>query len=229
VSKYVVHTGKLTETMPLLRERSVLYKPAPVEFCLRIQAAYPNTSGSKQIYTGDAIATSSSGDAVLQVHSPLLSGLNPRSNLEYGGLELSVALWNALKTSPSNLYLRPSEVQEVDGKGYVYKEGIWQPENPVVERVWHYLTRGRGLQPHLKLAKQTSGNNRVLILYLNNSQLGDPVLRSLVIQSLTHRSNVSGTYNLDDDNACIIGVRSLRKERYSPLRIAGHSHEDVIQ
>jgi hypothetical protein len=229
VSKYIVHTGKLTETMPLLREGSVLYKPAPVEFCLRIQATYPKTSGVRQIYTGDAIATSSSGDAVLQVHSPLLSGLNPKSNLEYGGLELSVALWNALKTSSSNLYLRPSEVQEVDGKGYVYKEGIWQPENPVVERVWRYLTRGRNLQPHLELAKKTSGNNRVLILYLNNCQLGDPVLRSLVIQSLTHKSNVSGTYNLNDEKACIIGVRSSREKRYSSLRTAGHSHEDVIQ
>ena len=162
-----------------------------------VRANYNNTF----FWTGDSAGADERGGALLTLDSPLLRQLTPESEklLVNGALKLEPKQWKELRANKEHSrYLRPQEVEDAQGKGYVLKKGKFVPANKAVAKAWDHLSRGRNLQPYAQMVSEASrGSTEVMQLYFDQlyfdrSKPSTPTLRSLVVSSIDYYSGVYG-------------------------------------
>ena len=189
---FTARYGKVIEQMPELKAAGEM--PISMDHALEQQFAYPETWGQTYIFTGDASLTGTDGDVVVELDSLLLRSLDDKSKLSSGACMLSRDQWEERKSDVKNLYLTLEQVEEASGKGYVRKNGVWQPEDRAVAEVWDVLGR-RNLRYHAELASQKSnGAERVMELYFDASKRSKPTMRAWCVGPLNLRSNAGGDY-----------------------------------
>jgi hypothetical protein len=176
-------------------------------------------------WTGDSSATDRSGCAVITLDAPFLRDLTSETFLRDHALPIDgAALWEEIKNAPDALYLSAEQVKQANGKGYVLKEGVWQPENDVVRMVWEGtdkfpgLSRGLAtekLQKYAHMTSSASNSEHIMQVYFDRSQPEKPQARSWVVFRLYNYSIVYGNNILDFDNGRVAGeapeARSLEQ------------------
>src|SRR3989338_5324024 len=197
--------GKVTEQMPELKAAGE--KPISMDHALEQQYAHPETWGKTYVFTGDASLTGTDGDVVIELDSLLLLSVDENSPLSNHTLVLSQDQWEERIGNLENLHLSPDKVAQANGKGYVKRNGVWQPENRAVAEVWYALGRGRNLQDHAELASQKSnGAEQVMNVYFDTCKREKPTMRLWCVGILYGRSGASGNCDLDNDYGRLVGV-----------------------
>ncbi|GEM_PF-3137196 len=231
--------GNPLEQMPLLLKHG--YHTLPVAKIMGRHLSAPtevkdNWRNRLQfLYTIDGVAYNEKGEALIILNAQPLRALNPESKLvelvsKHDGFELTtpdgvskkVAYRGALKLSPEQWYqlkeeettlpLTRAEVDQIQGKGYLLKNGIWQPENAAVGKYWEHLGRDLDLQEYAQsVAEITKSSAPVMVSYLDKNRYAQPVLRSLVMGRLFRNSpTVIGYYPLNCSQGSLVGVRGRR-------------------
>ena len=197
---------------------------------------------NEYVFTGDADLCDDKGANLIALDAQLLRELNGKSQLYQRAAVLSQSCWNELAAKRDVLILSPEEVEEADGKGYVKKEGVWVPANPIVGKVWEGtdtfpgLARGRNLTSYIQLVEENSPHNSesLLNVYFNHTrQEGSVSGRSLVAVSIDDSSSAGGRGNLDFDSGRLFGVapeahvarEKMLDARVSAAHIAGRAYE----
>ena len=197
--------GKVTEQMPELKAAGE--KPISMDHALEQQYAHPETWGKTYVFTGDASHTGTDGDVVIELDSLLLLSMDKNSVLSDHALVLSQDQWEERIGNLENLHLSPDKVVQAEGKGYVKRNGVWQPENRAVAEVWYALGRGRNLQDHAELASQKSnGAEQVMNVYFDTGKRQKPTMRAWCVLNLNNGSSPSGDLSLSDDDGRLVGV-----------------------
>ena len=217
---YTPFEGRVVDTMPRLvsgkNEQGevvdVLRDPASFAYVLERRMEAPRDVRevwqNNYVFTGDAVSRGIDGSLVSTWDSPILRTVTPESRLTNGALNLSTAQWNELRTQQEGvLYLSAEQVAEVHGKGYVKKDGVWTPETTSVAKVWEHLSRGRDLKGYVEMvADAMPGSERVMGVYLDQTKLSSPNLRSWVAGSADCSSIAGGSGSLGNSDGRLVGV-----------------------
>ena len=197
--------GKVTEQMPELKAAGEI--PISMDHALEQQYAHPETWGKTYVFTGDASLTGTDGDVVIELDSLLLLSVDENSPLSNHTLVLSQDQWEERIGNLENLHLSPDKVAQANCKGYVKRNGVWQPENRAVAEVWYALGRGKNLQDHAERASQYSyGAERVMDVYFDTGKRQKPTMRAWCVLNLNNGSSPSGDLSLSDDDGRLVGV-----------------------
>ena len=146
-------------------------------------------------FTGDGVAYDGRKNTKVVLDAALLREINPNMKHSNYAMILSNDQWEELHGGDV-LYLSTYQVAQASGKGFVKRNGVWQPENTVVGDVWNHLSRGKDVKDYAEMVHQASGNNKVMSLHFDiKTYYFSPVLRSLVVSSFDHLSFVLGGYN----------------------------------
>ncbi|MBI2666111.1 hypothetical protein HYX13_00715, partial [Candidatus Woesearchaeota archaeon] len=159
------------------------------------------------IFTGDGSTAGTEGDHLIVLDAQALRQLTEESELYQGALVLPAGAWQELKEQKEKvLHLTADEVQDVQGKGYVKKEGVWTPATKTVGKVWDTLGRARDLTGYVQLVSESSPrSNSLLNVYLNQTTKdGVPTMRSWVADRLDDGSSANGYSYLDDDDGRLV-------------------------
>lgn len=156
-------------------------------------------------FTGDGAAYDGRKNAKIVLDATLLREINSNTRLDNYAMVLSNNQWDELH-GDDVLYLNADKVEQAHEKGFVNRNGVWQPENTVVGDVWTHLSRGKDLQDYAEMVHGASGNDRVMWLWFDRNTYSSPVMRSLVVISIGSNSNVLGNYILDNNNGRFAGV-----------------------
>ncbi|MBI2581680.1 hypothetical protein HYV87_00940 [Candidatus Woesearchaeota archaeon] len=162
--------------------------------------------------TGDGIAYNTNGDVIISLDAKLLRGI-PLTLPLRNSLQLSQEQWYDLERNDDVISLSAEEVREIHQRGYVYREGIWQPENSLVGRVWKHLGRGLNLSQYAQLigeTSETSKNYGVMKINFDQTEKTFPFLRPWHIFGLStsRLSNASLSYH----QSFLIGVKGVKPE-----------------
>lgn len=201
---FTLREGKVVKRMPELKAAGKI--PIPFDLVLQKQFDYPDIWEQPYLFTGDAILTGKNGDGVIDKASALLYVVHEKSILNHGALVLEDAQYEAVRYSRKAVHLSAAELTGAHGKGYVRKNGVWQPENAIVGYVWEVLTDGRNLMDHAELVSQRFGVDQVMCLYFDQGERKQATLRSWVLNNISFTSNADGCLNLDIDDGYIVGV-----------------------
>jgi hypothetical protein len=202
---FTPYLGKVIEKMPVIKLAGEI--PVSVDLVLQMQFEHPETWGSICIFTGDAILTGTDGDGVIDTGSALLYSVNEQSRLQNGGLVLEDAQYEAIRYSGRGVLLSAAELAKAHEKGYVRKNGVWQPENSTVGYVWEVLTNGRDLKNHAAFASQRSHDaEKVMCLSFDQGQRRQATLRACLVYFLNSRSCLYGHNGLGSIPGHLVGV-----------------------
>ncbi|MFH1406148.1 MAG: hypothetical protein ABIG52_02940 [Nanoarchaeota archaeon] len=203
--------GRVVDLMSRLVKAG--YNPAGVGTILDRRMNAPEDVRSawqlNYFWTGDSAGTDNTGNVVLTLDSSILRELNPNSPLSNTyALNLSAEQWEELSDDKESLHLSPSFVEQVQRQGYVKKNGVWQPTNSEVGKVWDFLMQGKDvdLKEYAQMVSGKSGYDSVMRLYFDQSRPSTPNWRSVVVSGPDDDSGVLGTLNLDDGNGRLAGV-----------------------
>ena len=161
-------------------------------------------------FTADGSATRKKGDHLIVLNSQDLLGLNPNSELYCGALVLKGRnAWSKLKSQKDNvLYLTADEANEVHSEGWIKKNGVWQPANKTVGKVWDFLTQGRNLNDYVQMVEAHSPHsNSLLNVYLNDTVAdGKATMRPWVASRTNNDSNSICANFIDYNYARLVGL-----------------------
>lgn len=104
------------------------------------------------------------------------------------------------------LYLSADKINQANEKGFVKRNGVWQPENTVVGDVWKHLSRGKDLKEYAEMVSKASGSKKVMWLWFDRNDYNSPVMRSLVLGRIVLNSSVYGYDDLNGDDGRLVGV-----------------------
>ena len=170
-----------------------------------------------------------------------LREMTSRSKFYKGSLVLPENAWEELKNQKENVYLTAEEVEEAERKGYVHKNGIWNPENKSVGKVWDALSRGKDLKYYLQhvvkpvdtrfRSNEFSWDDRKLNVYFNQTtKKAKPTMRSWIADSSDLDSNAFGVSSLDDDDGqFLIGLTLKAYEKALEARVQSALKSDCIK
>ena len=212
--------GAVVDQMPLLLSGrneqgevvDVPRSPASFAFIIERRETAPEDVRREYTYhsffTGDAVIRGVNGDLVSMLDSPILRTVTPESTLVDGALRLSTAQWKELQAQrDGTLYLSADEVEELHSRGYVKKDGVWTPENTSIARVWEHLSRARDLKGYVEMvADATPDCERIMRVYLYQTELMAPILRPWVAGRFSSSSVAGGTDYLNDISGRLIGI-----------------------
>lgn len=221
--------GRMVEQMPILisgknKEGYDLDIPRiPASFAYILERRLKAPEDVREVWqtdyflTGDGSTASTEGDHLIVLNAQCLRELTEESNLYDGALVLPAETWNELKGQKEKvLPLSAEEAQEVQGQGYVKKDGVWIPANGTVAKVWDYLSRGRDLTSYVQLVSESSPRSeRLLNVYLNQTTKdGKPTMRPWIIgRSSKWSSNAyadNAFLNFDYDHQ-LVGIITKEK------------------
>ena len=199
--------GRPTENMPGLITAG--YDPISVAGAISRRESAPadvvDEWKHNYIFTGDGAAYDGRKNAKIVLDAVLLREINPKTKLDNYAMILSNDQWEELH-GDGVLYLNADKVEQAHEKGFVKRNGVWQPENTVVGDVWEHLSRGKDLKDYAKIVSKTPGSNKVMRLWFDRNNYTSPVMRSLVLLSFGNFSLVLGSLNLDDGLGRLVGV-----------------------
>jgi len=219
--------GAVTDTMPVLvsgmkdgQQVDIERELMPIAFLYyqRVNGQEPFRANMRGNYffTVAGAAKDREGNHKWDLRSPLLRDVevvNP-SNLSMGAAKISDEQYEAI--SGKRVREVPKDkVAELHGRGYARKEGsdLFVPANDDVEEFHEFLNQGRiNLAEYAgKVAEETSLGlgrpvNHVMNLYFDQSNHGSAVVRSVVVYSSDHSSDVVGDDSLNDSYGFLVGV-----------------------
>ncbi|MBU1643762.1 MAG: hypothetical protein KKA62_01710 [Nanoarchaeota archaeon] len=203
------------------------YNPIPVAGVIgRRETAPDDVVGewkNNPFFTGDGVMYDGRKNAKLVLDAKLLREISPETRLDNSAAVLSVDQWED-QYGDSVLYLSADKVAQAHKKGFVKRNGVWQPENTVVGDVWNHLSRGKDLKDYAGMVHKASGSNRVMWLWFDKNTYFSPVLRSLVVSRIDYDSHVLGSNNLNNNNGRLVGVApelSAGKSRTERSEVTG--------
>jgi len=208
---YQAFPGSSQEQMPLLHKAGycVISVAEVVDRRLHAPEDVIGAWRNNSLRTASGSSRSKDGSALIFLRSPSLSSLTDQSPLYCGAMVLSDGQWEVEKGSSSFLHLTAEEAGKAEG-GYVFKNGIWQPENDVVGDIWNFLTqyKYKNLKDYVKLVGEGKEEWRsIMRIYLNRTMKGEsPTLRSSVLNRTDSNSNAGGNYSLYNNDGCLVGV-----------------------
>ncbi len=212
--------GAVTEKMPILvsgREDGVPREIMPIAFLYyqRVNGQEPFRTNFRDNYfwTAAAAARDKAGNQKLVLRAQLLREVNPGSKLSIGALVIPDEGYEAL-SGEGIKEITKDEVANLNGKGYVRKEGrdLFVPANDEVQAVHEFLSEGRiNLAEYAgTVAEETSRKygktNQVITLYFDQENYGYAVARSLVVNGTDDGSDVFGNGLLLGNYARLAGV-----------------------
>ena len=151
-----------------------------------------------KLCTGDSIAYDGQKNAKIVLDTKLLRKISRKSKLYNGALLLSDEQWEELG-GDDVLYLNAEKVELADGRGFIKKNGVWQPKNTVVGEVWEHLSRGKNVKEYAEKRSSTSGCDESLWLLFDRRNYTSPVMRPLVVDDPSFPfSLVYGTKSFSD-------------------------------
>ena len=170
-------------------------KPISMDHVLEQQYTYPKTWGRTRIFTGDVALKGAAGDVVIELDSLLLQSVGQQVwTLSGDAVLLSEDQWEESRGNLGNLHLSPDKVEEAHNKGYVKKNGVWQPENRAVAEVWYHLGRGKDLRSYAQLSSEESNNSpRVMRLKFNTEKQSKPIMQPWCVDFLSNELNAYGS------------------------------------
>ncbi len=214
--------GSLLETMPELLATGRF--PASIAYGMKRRLHAPAEVipawRNHYIFTGDGAVHDGRGNAKVVLDAALLREINQNTRLDNYDAVLSPEQWEELR-GDDVLYLSADKVDEqIQGKGFVKKNGVWQPENTVVGDVWNHLSRGKDLKDYAEMVHQASGNDRVMWLWFGSNAYALPVMRSLVVDGVGNSSGVDGYGLLSYLSGRLVGVapEAQVSEQEAPAR-----------
>lgn len=187
------------------------------------------------IYTKDGSVAGVKGDSIILPNSKHLRELNANSKLYNGAFVLSEKnAWTELKSwakKGNGLYLTAKQVEELNGKGYIKKNGIWTPENSVVGDTWYTLTEGKDLRNYAEGIGQLNPNRtRIMTVHLNSTVAEtengkNPTVRPFVAVKSDSNSGACGRYDINSNLGRLVG---LSVEGAVREKIIGLTLEDLV-
>lgn len=188
-------------------------------------------------FTGDGAIYDGRKNAKIVLDLTLLREINPNTRLDNYAAVLSDHLWDGLG-GDNVLNLSSDQIKKAHKKGFVKRNGLWQPENTVIGDIWKGtdtfpgLARGRDIQSYAKMVNKASKNDRVMWFWFDRNTYSSPVMRSLVVSRFDSSSDVYGSNLLDYLYGRLAGVAPEAPnalENGSPYRNAGRSSEEVLE
>lgn len=184
---------------------------APIKYRKRWQ--------NNSFITGDCIVTGGRNrNQLIVLDAPRLRGLNPESNFYdennyLTALALSQDEWNELRAQKENVFLNSREIEEVHGRGYVQKRGVWTPEIKTVAKVWEALSRGRDLTSYIEMVSEVYHQfypkaTQLLRIYLPiMPQQGEgPTMRPWNIAEFKHNSHIGDLLSPIESGHNLVGI-----------------------
>ena len=157
------------------------------------------------IFTGDGAAYDGRKNAKLVLDAALLRKINPNTKLTNGAKILSNDQLEELH-GDDVLYLSADKVNQAHKKGFVKRNGVWQPENTVVGEIWEYLSRGKDLKDYAEMVHKVSRSDKVMRLWFDRSNYDSPVMRSFVLSRVGNNSDADGDDDLNYYYGRLVGV-----------------------
>lgn len=199
--------GSLLQQMPILIDRGS--DPISVAGAIGRRESAPadvvDEWKRNYIFTGDGAAYDRRKNAKFVLDATLLREINVDTKLTNGAMILSNDQWEELH-GDDVLYLRADKVNQAYKKGFVKRDGVWQPENTVVGDVWEHLSRGKDLKDYAEMVHKTSKSDKVMWLWFDRSNYDSPVMRSLVLGRIGNDSYAKGGNDLNDNLGRLVGV-----------------------
>ncbi|MEK6904771.1 MAG: hypothetical protein AABX24_00035 [Nanoarchaeota archaeon] len=193
-----------------------------------------NTWRCNYVFTSDAIAYDEKNNAKIVLDAKLLRDINPHTKFNNRARVLSAAQWENLR-GDEVLYLSADEVEQTDKKGFVKRNGFWQPENNVVGDIWEGtdsfpgLARRKNLDDYIDLVSKASNGDTFLRLWFDEDKRTSPTMLSLVVFSIYLNSRVIGYGNLDNKYARFVGTTPELPRPYAESSLTPSSRlEDTL-